>query len=89
MANDDHPPADIRRGQDFVLNIYHALVEQSGSVESDIIVVVYDERGRFYDHIVPPAAEDDRPSFRSYGVRVPAIFVFSLGAARKSCVEGI
>jgi phospholipase C len=37
--------------------------------------VVYDEHGGFYDHIAPPAAEDDRPGFRSYGVRVPAILV--------------
>jgi phospholipase C len=74
-ANDDHPPADIRHGQDFVLNIYHALVSNSDQWNETLFVVVYDEHGGFYDHIVPPAAEDDRPSFRSYGVRVPAILV--------------
>jgi len=75
VANDDHPPADIRRGQDFVLNIYHALVSNPEQWNRTLFVVVYDEHGGFYDHIVPPAAEDDRASFRSYGARVPAILV--------------
>lgn len=75
VANDDHPPADIRRGQDFVLNIYHALVSNPEQWNQTLFVVVYDEHGGFYDHIVPPAAEDDRASFRSYGARVPAILV--------------
>ena len=75
VANDDHPPADIRRGQDFVLNIYHALVSNPAQWNQTLFVVVYDEHGGFYDHIVPLAAEDDRPSFQRYGVRVPAILV--------------
>ena len=74
-ANDDHPPADIRHGQEFVLNIYHALVSNPVQWNKTLFVVVYDEHGGFYDHIVPPAAEDDSPSFQSYGVRVPAILV--------------
>jgi phospholipase C len=74
-ANDDHPPADVRHGQDFVLNIYHALVSNPRQWNKTLFVLVYDEHGGFYDHIVPPAAQDDRPSFRSYGVRVPAILV--------------
>jgi phospholipase C len=74
-ANDDHPPADIRHGQDFVLNIYHALVSNPVQWNETLFVLVYDEHGGFYDHIIPPAAEDDRPSFRSYGVRVPTILV--------------
>src|ERR1043166_4760867 len=74
-ANDDHPPGDVRHGQDFVLYIYHALVSNPTQWNKTLFVLVYDEHGGFYDHIVPPAAEDDRPGFRSYGVRVPAILV--------------
>jgi phospholipase C len=74
-ANDNHPPADIRHGQDFVLNIYHALVSNPVQWNKTLFVVVYDEHGGFYDHIAPPAAQDDRPDFQSYGVRVPAILV--------------
>ena len=68
-------PPTSARGQDFVLNIYHALVSNPVQWNQTLFVVVYDEHGGFYDHIVPPAAEDDRPSFRRYGVRVPAILV--------------
>lgn len=74
-ANDDHPPADVRHGQEFVLNIYHALASNPVEWNKTLFVLVYDEHGGFYDHIVPPAAEDNRPSFRSYGARVPAILV--------------
>jgi len=38
-------------------------------------VVTYDEHGGFFDHVFPPAAHDDRPAFRAYGVRVPAFVV--------------
>src|SRR5215831_4879450 len=75
VANDDHPPADIRHGQDLVLNIYHALVSNPVQWNKTLFVLVYDEHGGFYDHIAPPAAEDDSPSFQSYGARVPAILV--------------
>jgi phospholipase C len=74
-ANDDHPPADIRHGQELVLNIYHALVSNPEQWQKMLLVIVYDEHGGFYDHVTPPAAEDDNVNFRSYGVRVPAILV--------------
>jgi phospholipase C len=40
-----------------------------------MLVVTYDEHGGFYDHVVPPAAQDDKAAFRAYGVRVPSLVV--------------
>jgi phospholipase C len=40
-----------------------------------LLVITYDEHGGFFDHVPPPAAHDDRPAFRTYGVRVPTIVV--------------
>ena len=40
-----------------------------------MLVIFYDEHGGFYDHVVPPQAEDDFPHLARYGVRVPAIVV--------------
>src|ERR1043166_3895788 len=74
-ANDDHPPGDIRHGQDFVLNIYHALASNPVQLTKTLFVIVYDEHGAYYDHVAPAAAEDDSPNFRSYGLRVPVILV--------------
>jgi len=74
-VNDDHPPADIKDGQDLVLAVYDAL---AGGPQWDrsLLVIVYDENGGFYDHVPPPQAADDEPEmFGSYGVRVPAIIV--------------
>ena len=40
-----------------------------------MLVITYDEHGGFYDHVLPPAAADDKPAFRTYGVRVPSLVV--------------
>jgi phospholipase C len=73
-SNDDHPPSDVMGGQDLVLRLYNALVS-SPAWENTLLVIVYDEHGGFYDHVVPPAAPDDDPKSRHYGVRVPAFVV--------------
>jgi phospholipase C len=74
-VNDDHPPADVRDGQDLVLAVYDALAA-SPQWERSLLVIVYDEHGGFYDHVPPPPAPDDDPdTFGRYGVRVPAIVV--------------
>jgi phospholipase C len=74
-VNDDHPPADIKDGQDLVLAIYDALAA-GPQWHRSMLVIVYDENGGFYDHVPPPAAADSEPEmFGRYGVRVPAIIV--------------
>jgi hypothetical protein len=73
--NDDHPPADVRDGQDLVLAVYSALA--AGPLwEKTLLVIFYDEHGGFFDHVPPPETLDDDPNmFGRYGVRVPAIVV--------------
>ena len=74
-VNDDHPPADIKDGQDLVLAVYDALAA-SPQWDRSLLVIVYDENGGFYDHVPPPQAPDDEPeTFGRYGVRVPAIII--------------
>ena len=74
-VNDDHPPADVKDGQDLALAVYDALAA-SPQWERSLLVIVYDEHGGFYDHVPPPRAADDEPAmFGRYGVRVPAIVV--------------
>jgi phospholipase C len=73
-SNDDHPPSDIKAGQELVLKTYSALVN-SPNWSKTMLVVTYDEHGGFFDHVVPPACADDKPAFRQYGVRVPALVV--------------
>jgi phospholipase C len=74
-VNDDHPPADVKDGQDLVLAAYDALAS-SPLWDRSLLVIAYDENGGFFDHVPPPGAADDDPAmFGSYGVRVPAIIV--------------
>jgi phospholipase C len=74
-ANDDHPPADVARGQNLVTRIYNHLVA-SKSWSQTLFVVVYDEHGGFYDHVEPPPSPAGEASpFDRLGVRVPALLV--------------
>jgi phospholipase C len=75
-SNDDHPPSDVRAGQELVLRVFNAL-SRSPAWERTLLLVTYDEHGGFFDHVPPPRAEDDdpRPEFHAYGPRVPAIAV--------------
>ena len=75
-SNDDHPPSDVRAGQELVLRIFNAL-SRSPAWERTLLLVTYDEHGGFFDHVPPPSAPDDdpRPEFHAYGPRVPAIVV--------------
>jgi phospholipase C len=74
-SNDDHPPSDVRAGQAFVLEVYEAL-RNSAEWEDTLLVILYDEHGGFYDHVVPPPLPfDDGSGYSTYGVRVPALVV--------------
>jgi phospholipase C len=87
--NDDHPHADIRRGQNLVGRIVQALVNgpQWGST---LLIITYDEWGGFFDTQVPPRFPDvvdnpggdaSNPDHAQAGFRVPTLLVspFSRG----------
>ncbi|MBV9292520.1 MAG: alkaline phosphatase family protein [Frankiales bacterium] len=78
-SNDDHPHADIHRGQALVSEVVHAITT-SPLWSKTVLIVTYDEWGGFFDHVRPPVLPDDRPSkgfdHRQAGFRVPA-FVLS------------
>jgi phospholipase C len=75
-SNDDHPPADVKAGQDLVLEIYNAL-RNSPNWDKTLFVIFYDEHGGFYDHVPPPAVPfaGDQSGFATLGVRVPALLI--------------
>jgi phospholipase C len=74
-SSDDHPPSDVRAGQELVFELYEALA-RSPHWNDTMLVIVYDEHGGFYDHVEPPAVPvDDGSGFKTLGVRVPALVV--------------
>jgi phospholipase C len=83
-SNDDHPHADILRGQAFLSRVANAMAN-SPQWERSALVVTYDEWGGFFDHVRPPTLPDDPPSGGydqgQAGFRVPS-FVLSPFARR-------
>src|SRR6202008_4645949 len=74
-SNDDHPHADIHRGQALLSRIVQA-VTQSPAWPSTVLVITYDEWGAFFDHVRPPRFPDAfRPTAKEdhgqSGFRVP------------------
>ncbi len=55
---DDHPLADIRLGERFIADTYHALAS-AGYLDNTVLVVTFDEWGGFFDHVPPPQVIDD------------------------------
>jgi phospholipase C len=84
--SDEHPPANIQVGQQFVAGVIDSLFK-SPDWSSSAFFLTYDEHGGYFDHVAPPraVAPDDiapmlRPGdtvagFDQYGVRVPAVVV--------------
>ena len=93
-SNDDHPHADIRRGQNLIGMVVDALLH-SPLWSSTVLIVTYDEWGGFFDHVVPPRFPDlvsnpgggvDNPDHGQAGFRVPTMVVSPF--ARRGAVAG-
>jgi phospholipase C len=79
-VNDDHPPHDVLNGDRLIADVYNAIRHNGKLWQETLLVVVWDEHGGFYDHVVPPPAVPpdhhmDEYGFDQLGVRVPALLV--------------
>ena len=80
-GNDDHPHADLRKGEIFLRNVVTTLA--SGPRWSNTVLVINrDEWGGFFDHVVPPrviapnAVDTDLVDGKALlGCRVPTLIV--------------
>ena len=55
LSNDDHPHADIRAGDAFLAETFHA-VATGPAWPRTVFIITYDEWGGFFDHVPPPRA---------------------------------
>ena len=55
--NDDHPDADMYRGQIFLKEVYDTLRSNDALWRKTLLIITYDEHGGLYDHVVPPIAD--------------------------------
>lgn len=87
LASDQHPDHHVNEGERFIAMVYDA-IRSSPAWASTAMLIVYDEHGGLYDHVIPPACTPDgytadgaatetgEPfTFNRLGIRVPAILV--------------
>ncbi|MCU1623431.1 MAG: phosphoesterase [Frankiales bacterium] len=80
-SNDDHPHADIHRGQAFLSLVAKAIMT-GPAWDKTALVITYDEWGGFFDHVKPPRLPDDhdtgshgKDDHAQAGFRVPTFLV--------------
>ncbi|MBO0682325.1 MAG: phospholipase [Candidatus Dormibacteraeota bacterium] len=65
----EHPPASVSTGQAYVTGLVNTIMK-SPDWNSTAIFLCWDDWGGFYDHVQPPAVDQN-----GYGLRVPAIVI--------------
>jgi phospholipase C len=77
VPNDAHPPHNVAYAERLVADLYNA-VRAGPAWDRTLLVIIFDEHGGCYDHVVPPAATPPgRPArngfaFDRFGPRVAA-----------------
>jgi phospholipase C len=65
----EHPTALVSAGQTYVTGLINAIM-QSPEWNSTAIFLSWDDWGGFYDHVIPPAVDQN-----GYGIRVPGLVI--------------
>jgi phospholipase C len=96
-GNDDHPHADIRKGDRFLFDTFEA-VAKGPKWANTVLVVNFDEWGGFFEHVPPPraiapnAVDPDLVNGKALlGLRVPTVVAspFSAGAPHDPRVSAL
>jgi phospholipase C len=89
LATDQHPDHHVLAGDNFIGKVYDCIRINPDLWKSTVLLIVYDEHGGLYDHVVPPSCTADgfhaavaatgvpglTFDFDRLGIRVPAILV--------------
>jgi phospholipase C len=67
--NSEHPPGLVSAGQAYVTGLINSVM-RSSAWSSTAIFLCWDDWSGFYDHVEPPAVDD-----QGYGLRVPALVI--------------
>lgn len=89
LANDQHPDHHVLAGDNFIGQVYNQIRSIPDLWQSTALLIVYDEHGGLYDHVIPPGCTPDgfqatdaatnvpglTFEFDRLGIRVPAILI--------------
>lgn len=82
--NCQHPPASLYDGETFIKQVYE-IIRKSPHWNDSMLILLWDEHGGFYDHVLPPRAAPTGSRgqahgyvFDQYGPRVPAVVISPL-----------
>ena len=88
VASDQHPDHDVQAGEFLIAEVYSAIKRNPALWASTALLVLYDEHGGIFDHVVPPNCVPDKFTatandtgtgmefkFDRLGVRVPAVLI--------------
>ena len=89
LANDQHPDHHVLAGDNFIGQVYNQIRSIPDLWQSTALLIVYDEHGGLYDHVIPPSCTPDgfkatdaatnvpglTFKFDRLGIRVPAILI--------------
>jgi phospholipase C len=59
LASDQHPDHNVQEGERFIAMVYDAIRGNDALWGSTALLIVYDEHGGIYDHVVPPPCTPD------------------------------
>jgi phospholipase C len=88
VASDQHPDHDVQAGEVLIAEVYMHIKKNPQMWASTALLVLYDEHGGIFDHVLPPSCIQDKfqssqidPGtgvgfmFDRLGVRVPAVLI--------------
>ena len=75
----EHPPALVSQGQGYVASLLNAVMN-GPDWPSTAVFLAWDDWGGFYDHVPPPAVDEN-----GYGLRVPGLVISPL--ARRGLID--
>jgi phospholipase C len=87
--DDDHPDADMWRGQIFLKRVYDALRSNGALWARTLLIITYDEHGGLYDHVVPPVADVYNARAPGLAARTPVVPAGTLRGAGRLGADGV
>ncbi|HEY4029872.1 MAG TPA: alkaline phosphatase family protein [Caulobacteraceae bacterium] len=84
INNSQHPANSVTLGEQLIKTVYEA-IRNSPVWDQSMLIILWDEHGGLYDHVIPPKATPTGQKGKKYGfmfdwlgVRVPAVVISPL-----------